>query len=217
MLLAGEAGLRVGEILALAWEGLDLVAGTVTVARQIRRGVEGVTKGGRPRKVPMTGTLHSALSALAHVRRGRVFVESSGEPVSEGLTKHRIYRICRMAGLPERSWHCLRHSFATHAAQLGVNPWRLQAWLGHSSITQTMRYVHHAETHRRSIPDEVLAAGRRIDDPDERILAMLGTRVTADYSRADGVLTATADTEKARHLGPQGVAGAGFEPATFGL
>ncbi len=132
----------------------------------------------------MTPHLHDALVALPTIRRGRVLRHQSGDDVTEGLIKgHRIYRICRLAGLPERSWHCLRHSYATHAAQLGVNPWRLQAWLGHSSITQTMQYVHHAETHRRAIPAEVLEVGRGIDDPDERVLAMLGARATVDGSR----------------------------------
>ena len=30
----------------------------------------------------------------------------------------------------------------THAALFGVNPWKLQAWLGHKRIEGTMRYVH---------------------------------------------------------------------------
>ncbi len=46
-LLAGEAGLRVGEILGLQWGDLDLVAHNLTVRRQIRRGVEGTPKGRR--------------------------------------------------------------------------------------------------------------------------------------------------------------------------
>ncbi len=37
VMLAGEAGMRVGEVLALAWTDLDLVACTITIARQIRR------------------------------------------------------------------------------------------------------------------------------------------------------------------------------------
>ena len=189
-LLAGEAGLRVGELLALAWEDLDLVAGTITVARSIYQGHEGPTKGGRARKVPMTPFLHETLSALPMIRRGRVLRGHGGEDISEGLVKgHRAYRICRLASLPERSWHVLRHTFATHAAQFGVNPWRLQAWLGHSSITMTMRYVHHAETHRRAIPNEVLLAGAAIADPDERIVAMLGARAAADSTRGNHVPT----------------------------
>ena len=69
--LAGEAGLRVGEVKALRWrEDVDLVAGTITVNQQIRHGVLGTPKGRTRRVVPMTPTLHAALKALQVVRTG---------------------------------------------------------------------------------------------------------------------------------------------------
>jgi hypothetical protein len=58
----------------------------------------------------------------------------------------------------------------------GVNPWRLQAWLGHKRIDETMLYVHVAENHRREIPEAIIAAGREESDPDRRILRLLGAR-----------------------------------------
>jgi hypothetical protein len=50
----------------------------------------------------------------------------------------------------------------------GVNPWRLQAWLGHKRIDETMLYVHVAEAHPRQPPKHVQKAARRISDPDAR-------------------------------------------------
>jgi integrase len=93
----------------------------------------------------MTGSLVSALKEMSRVKVGRVVCGDEGIPVAEAALKHGIYRVCRRAKLPGRSWHTLRHTFATHAARFGVNPWRLQAWLGHSTIDMTMRYVHHVE------------------------------------------------------------------------
>ena len=58
-----------------------------------------------------------------------------------------IDRICRKAGLPVHYWHRLRHCFGTHAALFGVNPWRLQGWMGHKRIEETMLYVHVADVH----------------------------------------------------------------------
>jgi hypothetical protein len=58
----------------------------------------------------------------------------------------------------------------------GLNPWRLQAWLGHKRIDETMLYVHVAENHRREIPEAIIAAGRDENDPDHRVLKMLGAR-----------------------------------------
>jgi hypothetical protein len=54
----------------------------------------------------------------------------------------------------------------------GVNPWRLQAWLGHKRIDETMLYVHVAENHRREVPEPIVAAGHGESDPDRRVLKM---------------------------------------------
>lgn len=181
VLLAGEAGLRIGEIMALRWESVDLIAERLTVCRQVRRGAEGSPKGRKRRTVPMTAPLIRALNGLSHIRRGRVICNPDGMPVSEGEAKHVIYRICRQAQLPERSWHALRHTLATHAARLGVNPWTLQGWLGHKRIDETMRYVHLVEERHRPIPSDIIgagAAGAEVD-PEVRILAMLAARTAS--------------------------------------
>ena len=80
------------------------------------------------------------------------------------------------AGLPVRHWHTLRHAFGTHAALFGVNPWRLQSWMGHKRIDETMIYVHVAENHRRDVPPAVIEASLGEPDPDRRVLKMLGAR-----------------------------------------
>jgi len=85
-------------------------------------------------------------------------------------------RICRKAGLPVHYWHRLRHSYGTHAALFGVNPWRLQSWMGHKRIEETMLYVHLAENHRRDIPESIVAAGCNEVDPDRRVIKMLSAR-----------------------------------------
>jgi integrase len=185
--LAGEAGLRIGEIRALVWErDLDLIAGTLTVSRQVRKGIEGTPKGRAERKVPMTGTLLAALKGLSVVRSGHVVRNEDGSQLRDGQTTHATYRICRRAGLPECGWHILRHTYGTHAAQFGINPWRLMAWMGHKSITETMRYVHVAEMHGRPLGVQLLGAGEGEMDPDRRVLAMLGARSAAGLRHNSG-------------------------------
>jgi integrase len=186
--LAGEAGLRVGEIKALRWrEDVDMVAGTITVNRQMRNGVVGTPKGRTRRTIPMTPVLMGALKRLQVVRDGLVIRDLPGEAVNdENQIKNLSYRICRLAGLPERGWHALRHTFGTHAALFGVNPWRLMTWLGHKRIDETMRYVHVADSHRRDIPPKVLEAAAGEIDPDRRILKMLGSRAAVNPRHSDG-------------------------------
>jgi integrase len=186
--LAGEAGLRVGEVKALRWrEDVDMVARTITINQQMRQGVVGTPKGRTRRTVPMTTTLYVALKALEAVREGLVIRNLAGQAKNdENQIKNLMYRICRLAGLPERGWHTMRHSFGTHAAMFGVNPWRLMTWLGHKRMEETMRYVHVADAHARELPQEVLAAADGEHDPDRRILKLLGGRVNVPPRQPDG-------------------------------
>jgi hypothetical protein len=62
----------------------------------------------------------------------------------------------------------------------GVNPWDLNAWMGHKSMEETMRYVHVAESRRLEIPKEVVAAGAGEADLRRRVLAMLSARGSAN-------------------------------------
>ncbi|HWU86790.1 MAG TPA: tyrosine-type recombinase/integrase [Kofleriaceae bacterium] len=165
--LAGEAGLRVGEIKALRWrEDVDMVARTITVNLQSRNGVVTTPKGRTRRSVPMTATLHDALKRMQTIREGLVLRRLDGSPKTDNDADTAIRRICRRAGLPVRYFHVLRHSYGTHAALFGVNPWRLQAWLGHKRIDETMIYVHVAEVHGRELPEEIQRAANGITDPD---------------------------------------------------
>lgn len=175
--LAGEAGLRSGEIKALRWrEDVDLIAKTITVNQQTCYGETTTPKGRTRRTIPMTSTLEHALRRLEVVREGYVVRNLDGSQKSDGQANAAILRICRRAGLPQRRWHTLRHSYGTHAALFGVNPWRLQSWMGHKRIDETMIYVHVAENHRRELPEPVMSAGDSERDPDKRILAMLSAR-----------------------------------------
>jgi integrase len=124
----------------------------------------------------MTATLAAALRSLETIRTGFVIRNVDGSPKTDGQADHAIKRICRKAGLPWRGWHTLRHCFGTHAALFGVNPWRLQSWMGHKRIDETMLYVHVAENHRRPISDDITNAAQGETDPDLRVLAMLSAR-----------------------------------------
>jgi len=175
--LAGEAGLRVGEVKALRWrEDVDLIAKTLTVNQQTRNGETTTPKGRTRRTVPMTSTLVDAIRRLEVVREGLVVRNDDGTSKSDGQADAAMQRICRRAGLPVRYWHTLRHAFGTHAALFGVNPWRLQAWMGHKRIDETMLYIHVAEAHARDLPERVREAGNEEPDPDRRVMRMLSER-----------------------------------------
>jgi integrase len=189
--LAGEAGLRVGEIRALDWQR-DV---ELTVNAQRGKGVEGTPKGRNRRTVPMTSTLYEALRSLEVVRRGYVVRTPDGLMVTDAQCSHAIERIHKRAGLKIRYWHPLRHAFATHAAMFGVSPWTLRTWLGHKTVVQTEHYAHVASAHARQIPDSILAAGAAETDPTRRVLAMLGARrAVAECQQSANDRTAISDS-----------------------
>jgi len=184
--LAGEAGLRIGEIRALRWErDIDLVAGTVTVNEQMRKGLAGTPKGSTRRTVPMTPRLMDALKGLSRLRRGFVVCNEDGSPFRDAQTHHAPEPICQKAGLNLHRWHTLRHTYATHAAMFGAQPFKLMSWLGHKGLTMTLRYIHMAEAHRRPLPPVVVEAGTTETDPDRRIVAMLHARGNAVATTAE--------------------------------
>lgn len=178
--LAGEAGLRVGEIKALRWrEDVDMIARTITVRQQTCNGVTTTPKGRTRRTIPMTTRLYEALKAMSTIREGFVVRNLDGSQKTDAEATWAIDRICRKARLPVHYWHRLRHCFGTHAALFGVNPWRLQGWMGHKRIEETMLYVHVADVHARELPAEIRDAALGEADPDARIVRMLGARGTS--------------------------------------
>ena len=100
--LAGEAGLRVGEVKALRWrEDVDMIAKTITVNQQTRNRETTTPKGRTRRTIPMTATLHEALKRMSVIREGLVVRNLDGtaktddqadKAIAPDLPARRAYR-----------------------------------------------------------------------------------------------------------------------------
>lgn len=156
VLLAGDAGLRRGEIYALEWADIDIERRIIVVQRSRVGKHTGSTKGNAVRHVPMTTTLTRCLDALR--RRGKV--------VLPGLTAASTRELIRSAeaagGLPETGKiHVLRHTYASHAAMAGQSLYQLQAALGHQDHATTQGYAHLA-------PESLLRLADAVDSAREK-------------------------------------------------
>ncbi len=142
VLLAGEAGLRSGEIVALEWADLDLAKRLLCVQRNEWEGQVDSTKGGRLRSVPMTARLTAAPRRDQHLRGPRVIYRDGGKRPTEGTIAGAVIRVARLAGLPGNGPHRLRHTFCSHLAMRGAPPRAIQELAGHANFTTTQRYMH---------------------------------------------------------------------------
>lgn len=137
-----ECGLRVGEVVALERDHVDLNTGKLTV----REG-----KGSKDRTLWMNDGLRSALAEWWERRIEELpgddllFVTSSGKPVQTGYLRRMVKRMARKADVAEAervSPHTLRHTFATNLLREGANLRTVQDALGHEDVSTTMRYTH---------------------------------------------------------------------------
>jgi len=138
-----KTGLRVGELLALKWEDIDLIAGQLVVRRTLWHRQEGPPKGGRNRKVPLSDEAIAVLKAHRHLKGPYVFCETDGARLTHSRVKDVVPSTCKKAQLAKRlTTHGLRHTFASHLVMRGVSLMAVKELLGHESIEMTLRYSH---------------------------------------------------------------------------
>jgi integrase len=149
IVMAIKTGLRQGELLALRWSDVDLVAGHLVVRQSVTRGIVTTPKNGKSRKIPLAPSLLTALKSHRHVRGKLVFCAGDGRMLTKNECKRPLWRACKRAGLRQIGWHVLRHTFASHLVMRGAPFKAVQEMLGHWSIEMTMRYAHLSPDARR--------------------------------------------------------------------
>jgi site-specific recombinase XerD len=144
---AYACGLRLGEVTHLRVADIDS-ARRVIVVRQ--------GKGRKDRLVPLSPRLLEVLRAYWLTNRPRVWLFPGRDP-AKPLNGTAIQRLCQRVvtrlGLPKRvTPHTLRHSFATHMLEAGVDLRTVQAILGHTDLTTTANYLHVGTQRFRQLP-----------------------------------------------------------------
>ena len=140
--MAGEAGLRLGEMVALEWNDIDFVKRQVCVQRSAWKGHVASPKGGQLRYIPLTIRLAAALRDHRHLRGPLVLYQDDGSPLTEGVVQGFVKRAAQKAGVFSNGPHMLRHTFCSHLAMRGAPARAIQELAGHQNLTTTQRYMH---------------------------------------------------------------------------
>jgi len=134
---AYDAGLRLSEILNLRLDDID----SQRMVIRVRQG-----KGKKDRYARLTKGLLLLLREywLAYRPNSWLFPGASQDKRYDLATPGQLLKkACRKAGISKRvSMHTLRHSFATHLLEAGVDLRIIQHLLGHSRIQTTVMYTH---------------------------------------------------------------------------
>lgn len=163
-MLAIHTGIRRGELLALKWADVDLNLATVRVRRTLTRGEDGrgyvvgaATKSGKGRHVRLTPRAlealkrHRARQAKEKLKVGGlyrdqdlVFAGEGGNPINPSNLRQRSFKpLLKSAGLPQITFHDLRHTCASLLFQKNVHPKFVQELLGHASVAITLDTYSH--------------------------------------------------------------------------
>jgi site-specific recombinase XerD len=142
-------GLRAAEICALRLRDLDRHEWTLRVTG----------KGDKQRVVPVGRSAAAALGRYLDRGRSelagdgacdRLFTSVRGRPLHGSDVRRILAEALRREGLPQRSPHALRHTFATHLLEGGADLRSIQELLGHASVGTTQVYTHVSVRHLRA-------------------------------------------------------------------
>ena len=137
--------------------GLRLLEGVQMLVKQIDGERKQVHvrwgKGNKDRYVPIPEATLEMLRAywcehrnrvwLFPARRSGIRIKAGRGPMNESSVQKAFKAALRASGVNKAaSVHTLRHSYATHLLDAGVNLRVIQSYLGHASIVTTARYTH---------------------------------------------------------------------------
>ena len=127
--VAYGAGLRSSEVISLKVSDIDS-------ARMVLRIEDG--KRGKDRLAKLSPQMLEELRAWWKIAKPKVFLFPSRLKAADHISARQYYRACREAAIHP---HMLRHSFATHLLDRGVDIRVIQAMLGHKKLETTAIYA----------------------------------------------------------------------------
>jgi site-specific recombinase XerD len=111
-------------------------------------------KGGKDRYVTLSTLMLRGLRDYYKICRPKRYLfegQTGGEPLGERSMQYILKEAVKAAGIkkPDITMHTLRHSYATHLLEDGVDLVTIKEQLGHSRLETTLVYLHIARVGRK--------------------------------------------------------------------
>lgn len=171
IILCLYTGLRIGELLALTWDDIDLKKRLLTVSKSCHDTNDG-TKHVRiidtPKTVSSCRTIPIPKQLIPKIREYKKrskckFVVAYGITAVFVRSYQRTFELLlKKLSIPHRGFHALRQTFATRAIESGMDVKTLSEILGHKNASITLnRYTHSLLDHKIEMMNRL---GRLLDD-----------------------------------------------------
>lgn len=159
-------GLRIGELMALQWDAIDLPKRQIHVFRSCHDGkdqnnktcriIETPKTASSNRVIPIAKQLVPILKDMKKRSNSPYVITNKGKIPSVRSYQRSFELLLKKIGIPKRGFHSLRHTFATRAVECGMDVRSLAEILGHKNSNITLnRYVHSMMEHKMSMMDKV--------------------------------------------------------------
>lgn len=150
--IAVHTGMRRDEIINLRWEDLDFTRRLVKVQAKSEDKEKGIfafqTKSKQTRSIPMKKELINVL--LPYQKESGYVLSSRAGRLSLGTLTNHLKKVQQKSGVKFHP-HLFRHTFASWAATKGVSIYKIQKWLGHSSVQITTDIYAHLQNYDEDI------------------------------------------------------------------
>ncbi len=158
ILLCLYSGLRIGELLALTWDDIDLSRRMLTVSKSCHDSNDGTNHIrvidtpktlSSSRTIPIPKQLIPIIKGYKKRSKCKYVVAYGTKPAFVRSYQRTFELLLKKLSIPHRGFHSLRHTFATRAIEMGVDVKTLSEFLGHKNATITLnRYTHSLLDHK---------------------------------------------------------------------
>ncbi len=156
LLFSYSCGFRVAEAVDVCIKNIDEDRFQVFIAGG---------KGKKDRVVPLAQSILPFLKTYKEVYKPRKWLfenQKKNGPYSARSAQDVFKKIAKVLELPDTmSFHSLRHSYATHMLENGIDISIIQKLLGHNDIRTTLRYTHVSNRHMSQIENPLDALFRK--------------------------------------------------------